>query len=92
MSEGTLAQHVPRAPGIQINAPAIYPNALSPNIIPCSSPGILSTNDTRSLVDRVECTILCAGNILWGIEWEQTNRNPIESPPRMYHHDTEIGG
>ena len=48
--EGTFAR---RAPGIQINVPAIYPNALPPNATPSSSPGTLSTKDTRLPVDRV---------------------------------------
>ena len=34
--------HTRRAPGIQINVPAIYPNALPPNITPSSSPGYLT--------------------------------------------------
>ena len=37
--EGTFAR---RAPGIQINVLAIYPNALPPNITPSSSPGYLT--------------------------------------------------
>ena len=32
----------PGAPGIQINVPAIHPNALPPNITPSSSPGYLT--------------------------------------------------
>ena len=39
--EGMFAR---RAPGIQINVPAIYPNALPPNITPSSIPGTLSTS------------------------------------------------
>ena len=38
--EGTFAR---RAPGIQTNVPAIYPNALPPNINPSSSPGYLTS-------------------------------------------------
>ena len=37
--EGTFAR---RVPGIQMNVPAIYHNAVSPNITPSSSPGTLS--------------------------------------------------
>ena len=33
---------MPRAPGIQINVPAIYPNALPPNITLSSSPGYVT--------------------------------------------------
>ena len=51
-------------PSIQINVVAIYPNALPQNITPSSNPGALSTNDTMLPLGRVECTILCAGNIL----------------------------
>ena len=54
--EGTFARRVPGAPGvpgIPINVPAIDLNALPPNTTPSSSPGTLSTNDTRSPVDRV---------------------------------------
>ena len=40
--EGTFAGRAPGAPGIQINGPAIYPNALPPNITPSSSPGYLT--------------------------------------------------
>ena len=32
------------SPGIQINVPAIYPNALPPNITPTSKRGTLSAN------------------------------------------------
>ena len=38
-TEGTFARG---APSIQINGPAIYPNALPPNITPSSSPGYLT--------------------------------------------------
>ena len=34
--------HLSGAPGIQINVPAIHPNALPPNIIPSSSPGSIT--------------------------------------------------
>ena len=44
--EGMLAPRAPGTPGIQINIPAIYPNALPLNITPSSSPGTLSLNDT----------------------------------------------
>ena len=40
-----LTVRLPGAPHIQINVPAIYPNAFHPNIIPFSSPGTLSTNE-----------------------------------------------
>ena len=42
--EGTFARHMPGAPSIQINVPAIYHNALPPNITPSSSPGTLSAS------------------------------------------------
>ena len=34
---GASARHTSRAPGIHINAPAIHPNALAPNIPPSSA-------------------------------------------------------
>ena len=40
--EGTFGWHAPGAPGIQINGPAIDPNALPANISPSSSPGPLT--------------------------------------------------
>ena len=43
---------LPGAPSIQINVPAIYPNALPPNNTPSSSPGTLSTNDTTKQSER----------------------------------------
>ena len=43
----------PGARDIEINVPAIYPNALPLNMTPSSSLGTLSTNDTRSPIDRV---------------------------------------
>ena len=49
--EGTFAQRAPStpsAPGIQINVPAIYPNASPPNITPSSSPGYLTPCVRRS--------------------------------------------
>ena len=45
--EGTFARRAPGTPGapsIQTNVPAIYHNALPPNITPSSSPGTLSTS------------------------------------------------
>ena len=42
--EGTFARHAPGAPSIQMNVPAIYHNALPPNITPSSSPGTLNTS------------------------------------------------
>ena len=42
----TFTPCVPGTPGIQINVPAIYPNALPLNIAPSSIPRTLSTNDT----------------------------------------------
>ena len=41
---GTFARRVPSAPGIQMNVPAIYHNALPPNSTPSSSAGTLSTS------------------------------------------------
>ena len=38
-TEGTFARRTPVAPSIQMNVPAIYHNALPPNITPSSSPG-----------------------------------------------------
>ena len=40
--EGTFARRAPGEPGIKMNVPAIYHNALPPN--PSSSPGTLSTS------------------------------------------------
>ena len=39
--EGTFAQRVPGAPSIQMNVPAIYHNALAPNITASPGPGTL---------------------------------------------------
>ena len=44
----TSRVRLPGAPGIQMNVPAIYHNALPLNITPSSSPGTLST---RTLYD-----------------------------------------
>ena len=44
VQEGTFAQRTPGAQGIQMNVPAVYHNALPPNITPFSSPGTLSTS------------------------------------------------
>ena len=41
-----------RAPGIQINVPAIYPNALPSNITPSSSPGYLTPAASGSTCGR----------------------------------------
>ena len=41
-TESTFARRVPRAPSIQRNVPAIYQNALPPNMTPSSSSGTLS--------------------------------------------------
>jgi len=53
--EGAVARRVPGAPGIQINVPAIYPNALPPDVPPSASLGTPSTNDTRPPMDRTAC-------------------------------------
>ena len=42
MLEGTFARHMPGAPSIQRNVPAIYHNALPPKITPSLSPGTLA--------------------------------------------------
>ena len=47
--EALFARRAPSAPGIQINVPAIYPNAVHPSITPSSSPGTQGTNDTTKL-------------------------------------------
>ena len=49
-NEGTFVQRAPGAPGIHINVPSIYPNALPPNITPSSSPGYLSPAVSRAQV------------------------------------------
>ena len=38
LQEGTFARRAPGVPGIQMNGPIVYPNALPPNITPSSSP------------------------------------------------------
>ena len=40
--EGTFARRATSTPGIQINIPAIHPNAVPLNIAPSSSPGYLT--------------------------------------------------
>ena len=49
------APGVPGAPGIQINVPAIYPNALPPDTTPSSSPGYLTpaVSETHVWAERL---------------------------------------
>ena len=59
--EGMFAR---RAPSIQINVPAIYPNALPPNITPSSSP---FRSHALLFDNRNPCLELCSKEIIEGL-------------------------
>ena len=60
-------------PGIQMNVPAIYHNALPPNITPSSSPGTLSTSTWY------DCWRSISTLPLWAPSWPPTSKS--KNPP-----------
>ena len=89
--EGTFARRVPGTPGtpsIQMNVPAIYHNALPPNITPSSSLGTLSTSTLydcwqsnsfpffRPTNGTITCTLP-----LWAPSWPPTSKS--KNPPHV---------
>ena len=73
--EGTVAQRTPGAPSIQINVPAIYHNALPPNITPSSS---LGTPSTSTLYD-------CRQSNNFPFFAQQMGRSHAPCPCRPHH-------
>ena len=39
----------------------------------------------------MQCTLPCVRDVLWCLQSEQTNRNRMQSPLKMYHGRTELG-
>ena len=85
----TQRLHLPGVPSIQMNVPAIYHNALPPNITHSSSPGTQSTSTLydcwqthnfpffRPTNGTITCTLP-----LWAASWPPTSKS--KNPPLLH--------